>query len=60
MLSFTQMKDYIQKLLENELVIQSNPTGKLDKHTYRLTEKGELFIQKMDELNELCTFVSTS
>ncbi|HEV2193182.1 MAG TPA: winged helix-turn-helix domain-containing protein [Nitrosopumilaceae archaeon] len=50
-LSFQQVKDYLDFLQENDLILYENETG-----FYKLTEKGNRFLRISNELNDLFSF----
>jgi len=46
-LSFSQLKKYLSLLLKNELIIKTS------KDTFEITEKGEEFLRRLNELKEM-------
>lgn len=50
-LSFQQVNDYLEFLLENDLLLYENETG-----FYRITEKGHTFLKISNEMNDLIPF----
>jgi predicted transcriptional regulator len=50
-LSFQQVKDYLDYLQGNDLILYENETG-----FYKVTEKGNRFLRISNELNDLFSF----